>query len=69
EKIPWCITTANQIAAEIYNSLGRKQKVRQHAEAARSMGLLNGGSSWSDLGETELLISEPEKHSSHFSRR
>ncbi|PLW46206.1 hypothetical protein PCANC_08806 [Puccinia coronata f. sp. avenae] len=69
EKIPWCITTANIIAAEFYNSLGKMQKVKEHAEEAKNMGLILAGPSWSDLGAVEMLLSDPEKHESHFSRK
>ncbi|KAH9463668.1 hypothetical protein Pst134EA_015753 [Puccinia striiformis f. sp. tritici] len=69
EKIPWCITVAHIIAAEFYNSMGDMQKVKEHASEARSMGLLLAGSGWSDLGEVEMLLSEPENHNSHFSRK
>ncbi|EFP89131.1 uncharacterized protein PGTG_14972 [Puccinia graminis f. sp. tritici CRL 75-36-700-3] len=69
EKIPWCITLSNLIAAEFFNSLGKIQEVKEHAEEAKSMGLLIAGAHWPDLGEVELLLSEPEKHNSHFSRQ
>ncbi|WAQ89106.1 hypothetical protein PtA15_10A530 [Puccinia triticina] len=69
ERIPWCMTISHIIAAEFYNSLGHSKKVKEHAEITRSMGLLLAGSHWTDRGEVDLLLTKPEKHNSHFSRR
>ncbi|KAH9443545.1 hypothetical protein Pst134EA_033011 [Puccinia striiformis f. sp. tritici] len=68
EQIPSCMVTANQVAAEFYNSRGEKQKVKEYAEVARKIGLINYGSSWDELEELELLVNAPEKHKSHFRR-
>ncbi|KAH9457429.1 hypothetical protein Pst134EA_021306 [Puccinia striiformis f. sp. tritici] len=68
EQIPSCMVTANQVAAGFYNSRGEKQKVKEYAEVARKIGLINYGSSWAELEELELLVNAPEKHKSHFRR-
>ncbi|POW02430.1 hypothetical protein PSTT_11771, partial [Puccinia striiformis] len=60
EQIPSCMVTANQVAAEFYNSRGEKQKVKEYAEVARKIGLINYGSSWDELEELELLIIDVE---------
>jgi hypothetical protein len=67
--VPWCITIANLFAAEIYNSLGKMQKVKEHAQEAKIMGLLLAGPRWIDLPRVEMLLSDPENHYSHFSRK
>ncbi|KAA1113620.1 hypothetical protein PGTUg99_008907 [Puccinia graminis f. sp. tritici] len=68
ENIPSCLVTANLLAAGFYNSQGQYQKVKEHAEVAKRLGILTWGSTWDELQEMELLLHAPAQHPSHFSR-
>ncbi|KAH9445083.1 hypothetical protein Pst134EA_024679 [Puccinia striiformis f. sp. tritici] len=69
EKVPKYSATAHFIAAKFYNSQHNMQKVKEHAEKARDMGIIFRGQGWSCLDELEILISKPEKHSSYFENK
>ncbi|KAA1078682.1 hypothetical protein PGTUg99_013734 [Puccinia graminis f. sp. tritici] len=57
EKIPPCIAEASFAAAKIYRVLGNLEKVREHAEVARNMGILTLGLGWENLDGVEELLS------------
>jgi hypothetical protein len=66
ERIPLDIVESNIIAAKFFNFKHQMMKVKEHAEKANFYTRFCEPSE-SHLADLKLLLSNPEKHSSHFS--